>query len=147
MAKTVRDVMSADCVTCTTQDNVYELAVKMKEHDIGFIPIVDGQRLIGVVTDRDIVVRGYAAKNPGSSAVKEVMTTHLETCSPDTSVEAAARQMAANQIRRLPVIDNGNLVGIVSLGDLAIRESFAQGAFDALSSISEHEHREPPAVH
>ncbi len=139
--------MTTNCVTATLNDNVYELAVLMKQFDIGFIPIVDDKKLIGVVTDRDLVVRGYADKKPGSTAVKEVMTKHLETISPDATVEEAAKKMAANQIRRLPVVDNDKLVGVIAIGDLAVQQSLKQGAINALSGISEHEHREPPVVH
>jgi len=70
--------MSTDCVTATLQDNVYELAVLMKKHNIGFIPIVDGSNLIGVVTDRDLVVKGYAEKHSGSTAVETVMTKNID---------------------------------------------------------------------
>lgn len=147
MSKTVREVMSTDCVTATLKDNIYELAVLMKQHDIGFVPIVDGRKLIGVVTDRDLVVRGYAEKHSGSTAVSEVMTKHIETIPSSTTVDEAAALMARNQIRRLPVVDNGELIGVVSIGDLAVREIFVNEAGEALSSISEHEHREPAAVH
>lgn len=147
MAAIVRDRMSTHCVTATLLDNVYELAVLMKQFDIGFIPIVDGKKLIGVVTDRDLVVRGYADKNPGSTAVEEVMTKHLETISPEAAIEEAAQRMAACQIRRLPVVDGGELVGVVSLGDLAVPQSLKHDALHALSGISERDHREPPVVH
>lgn len=147
MAKTVSEIMSSECVTATLKDNVYELAVLMKEHDIGFVPIVEGRKLVGVVTDRDLVVRGYAEKHSGSTAVSEVMTTHIETIPSSTTVDEAASLMARSQIRRLPVVDNGELRGVISLGDLAVREIFVNEAGDALSSISEHDHREPAAVH
>jgi len=147
MAKTVREIMSSDPVTATTQDNIYECALLMKRHDIGFVPIVDGSRLVGVVTDRDLVIRGYAEKHSGSTSVTEVMTKDVRTVPSSMSVDDCARLMAENQIRRLPVVDNGELVGIVSIGDLAIREIFVNEAGEALSAISEHEHREPSAVH
>jgi len=147
MAKTVKEIMSADCVTATTKDNIYELAVIMKKHDIGFVPIVEGKKLIGVVTDRDLVVRGYAEKHSGSTEVAQVITTAIKTIPSSTSVDEAARIMASNQIRRLPVVDNGELVGVVAIGDLAVREVFVNEAGEALSDISEHTHREPAAVH
>ncbi len=147
MAKTVKEIMSTDCVTATTKDNIYELAVLMKQHDIGFVPIVEGKKLIGVVTDRDLVVRGYAEKHSGSTSVSEVITSSIKTIPSSTSVDEAARVMASNQIRRLPVVDNGDLAGIVSIGDLAVREVFVNEAGEALSDISEHTHREPVAVH
>jgi CBS domain-containing protein len=147
MVKTIKDIMSTDCVTATTQDNIYELAVIMKQNDIGFVPIVEGKKLVGVVTDRDLVTRGYANKHSGSTSVTEVLTHHVQTVESDITVDDAAKLMATNQIRRLPVVENGELLGVVSIGDLAVREIFVNEAGDALSSISEHEHREPPAVH
>ncbi|GGG13085.1 CBS domain-containing protein [Paenibacillus abyssi] len=145
--KTVKDIMSKDCVTATMKDNIYELAVLMKNNDIGFVPIVEGRKLIGVVTDRDLVVRGYAQKHSGSTGVSEVITKDIKTISSSTSVDDAARLMANNQIRRLPVVDNGELIGIVAIGDLAVREIFVNEAGEALSSISEQEHRESAAFH
>jgi CBS domain-containing protein len=119
----------------------------MKQNDIGFVPIVEGKKLVGVVTDRDLVTRGYANKHSGSTSVTEVLTHHVQTVESDITVDDAAKLMATNQIRRLPVVENGELLGVVSIGDLAVREIFVNEAGDALSSISEHEHREPPAVH
>jgi CBS domain-containing protein len=134
--KTVKEIMSKDCATVTTKDNVYEIAVKMKQFDTGFIPVVENNKLIGVVTDRDLVLRGYAAKKEGSAAVSEVMTTDTQCIEPSTSVEEAAKVMAQKQIRRLPVCENGQFVGVVSIGDLAVYEHSDQAAGKALSSIS-----------
>ncbi|AGA58323.1 MAG: CBS domain-containing protein [Thermobacillus sp.] len=147
MAKTVKEIMSTNTVTATTQDNIYECAVLMKQHDIGFVPIVEGRKLVGVVTDRDLVIRGYAEKHSGSTSVTEVMTKDIRTVPSSMTVDECARLMADNQIRRLPVVEDGELVGVVAIGDLAIREIFVNEAGDALSAISEHEHREPSAVH
>lgn len=143
----VSDVMSTDCVTVAPQDNIYECAVKMKDHDIGFLPVVEGRKLIGVITDRDLVIRGYAEKHPGSESVMTVLTEGVETISPDTSVDEAVSLMSSRQIRRLPVVSGGELQGVVSIGDLAIREIFVQEAGEALSGISEHEHRESTFMH
>jgi CBS domain-containing protein len=134
--RTVSEIMSKDCVTVTLQDNIYEIALKMKQHDIGFVAVVEGKKLIGVVTDRDLVVRGYAEKHSGSTAVSEVITKDIETIAPSTSVEEAAKIMAKDQIRRLPVVENGELVGIVAIGDLAVRGRFEDEAGEALSKIS-----------
>lgn len=139
MNKTVKDIMSTDCATVTLKDNVYEVAVAMSKQDVGFIPVVEGKQLIGCITDRDLVVRGYAQKNEGSAKVEKVMSRDITTVTPDTSVDEAARIMADHQIRRLPVVENGNLVGVVSIGDLAVRQNFENEAGDALSKISEKE--------
>lgn len=136
--KTVKEIMSTDCVTVTLQDNIYEIAVKMKQNDIGFIPVVDGKKLIGCVTDRDLVLRGYAEKRSGSASVEEVMSKDVTTITPDTTVEEAAKLMAKQKIRRLPVVENGELVGVVAIADLAVREGFANEAGQALSEISEN---------
>ncbi|GIP51892.1 CBS domain-containing protein [Paenibacillus vini] len=140
--KKVSEIMTRDVVTVTPEDNVFEVAVKMKQHGTGFIPVVEkgGDKLIGVITDRDLVVRGIAEKHPGSTAVETVMTKGIKTASPDTSVDAAAELMAEQQIRRLPVTEGDRLIGIVSIGDLAVRNIFADNAGEALAEISEHVH-------
>ncbi|MNZ87876.1 Hypoxic response protein 1 [compost metagenome] len=137
----VSEIMTHQVVTVSPEDNVYEVAVKMKQNDTGFIPVVEnGDRLIGVITDRDLVVRGIAEKRPGSAAVETVMTTGIRTASRDTSVDEAAELMADQQIRRLPVTDGDRLIGIVSIGDLATRDIFADNAGEALTEISERVH-------
>jgi CBS domain-containing protein len=136
--KKLKEIMTKDCATVTLKDNVYEVAVKMKQEDTGFIPVVDGKKLIGVITDRDLVIRGFAAKKEGSTAVEEVMSSNqITSATPETTVDEAAKLMAKQQIRRLPVVENGELVGIVSIGDLAVRSKFEDEAGEALSQISE----------
>lgn len=137
---TIQRLMTEDFVTVTLQDNVYEVALKMKEHDIGFMPVMNGDTLVGVVTDRDLVIRGYAEKKSGSTAVEEVMTTDIISVSPEATVDEAAQLMARHQIRRLPVVQNNQLLGIVALGDLASEHQFTDEAGEALSEISEHSH-------
>lgn len=138
--KTVKDVMTKEPVAVTLLDNIYEVAVKMRDHDTGFIPVIDNEdskMLIGVITDRDLVIKGYADKHPGSTAVEKVMSTDIRTVAEDTSVDRAAELMADGQIRRLPVTDGKKLIGIVSIGDLAVRNIFADEAGEALSGISQ----------
>lgn len=133
--------MATDCKTVTLQDNVHEIAVIMAENDIGFVPVVeveDKTKLIGGVTDRDLVVRGLAQKRPGSCPVSDVMSETLITVSPDTDAEEAADIMAKHQVRRLPVVEDGRLVGVISLGDLALGNTTGRDAGQALSEISEH---------
>lgn len=140
MSKQIKEVMSSPCITATLKDNLYELAVLMKNNDIGFIPIVEGDKLIGAVTDRDLVVRGYAEKHSGSTSVETVMTKDMLIISPSTTMDEAAELMAKHKIRRLPVVENGHLVGVVAIGDLAIRDAFIHEAGAALNEISEHVH-------
>jgi len=130
--------MSTDVVTVTRQDNIYEAALKMKNNDTGFIPVVENDRPIGVVTDRDLVIRGYAEKRSGSASIEEVMTKGVVSLPPDATVEEAARKMAENRIRRLAVVENGRLVGVVALGDLAVRDAHDRKAGRALSEISKN---------
>lgn len=137
--RTLREIMTTDCSTVTLKDNVYEAAVKMKQEDTGFIPVVEGKKLIGVLTDRDLVIRGYAEKREGSAAIQQVMSDRVVSVPPETTVDEAAKIMAKEQIRRLPVVENGELVGIVSIGDLAVRDKFEDEAGEALSQISEQD--------
>jgi len=135
--KKVKDVMSTDVDFCTPKDNIFEVATKMEQDDVGIIPIIDEGELKGVITDRDLAIRGTAAKKPGSTSVTDVMSQDLVTVTPDMTVEAAAELMSKHQIRRLPVVVNRHLVGIVSLGDLATDPRTDEFASTALSDISE----------
>lgn len=140
--KTVREVMTMQPAAVTLLDNIYEVAVKMRDHDTGFIPVVDpetGNKLIGVITDRDLVLRGYADKHPGSTSVETVMSKKVISIAETASVDEAAELMASGQIRRLPVTRDGELTGIVSLGDLAVKRIFADEAGEALSGISQRQ--------
>ncbi|WHY02259.1 CBS domain-containing protein [Neobacillus sp. DY30] len=133
----IRDIMTDQVECCTLLDNVFEVAVKMKELNVGAIPIVDKDRLVGMITDRDIVVRGVAEKHPGSTKVEDIMSDKLITISADASTKEAANLMAEHQIRRLPVVEGDKLIGIVSLGDFAIRKMTDDQAKEALTEISE----------
>ena len=133
----IRDIMTDKVECCSLLDNVFEVAVKMKELNVGAIPIVDQDTLVGMITDRDIVVRGVAEKHPGSTKVEDIMSSKLVTISADATSNEAAALMAEHQIRRLPVVEGDKLIGIVSLGDFAIREMTDDQAKAALSEISE----------
>jgi len=124
--------MTKEPATVTLQDNVYEVAVKMRDYDTGFIPVVDNEEhktLLGVITDRDLVIRGYAAKHPGSTSVETVMSKEIQAVSENTSVDEAAELMAVTRDQKL--------VGVVSIGDLAVRDIFADEAGEALHDISQ----------
>ena len=137
MSKLLREIMTTDCVTASMQDTLFDVAVKMKTHDIGIIPVVDGNKLEGVVTDRDLAIRGYALKKDSTETVDQVMSREVTTAEPTMTVDEAAKLMATKKIRRLPVVENGNLVGIVAIGDMAVREIHENEASHALSGISE----------
>ncbi len=134
----LKEIMTTNVETVTLQDNVYEAATIMKNSNVGSVPVVDEHKhVIGVVTDRDIVIRGIAEKRSGSFAINDVMTKNVVSGKPDMTVDDAAKLMAEHQIRRLPVVENNQLVGIVALGDLAVRNIHVNEAGEALSQISE----------
>ena len=135
----LREIMTTNVDYVEPHDNVYEVALKMKEDDVGIIPVCEDGTLIGIITDRDLVIDGIAEKRPGSTRVTDVMHQNVVTANPDTSEEEAAALMAEHQIRRLPILENGKLVGIVSLGDLAVSYSGTDEAGDALQDISEQD--------
>lgn len=134
---TLRDIMSANVYSVTPQDNVFEVAERMRQSNIGMMPVVDNGQLVGVVTDRDLVTRGIANKMPNSSSVTDIMSTNLVYGTPDMSVDEAAQLMAQAQVRRLPVVENNRIIGVVSIGDLAVRQPFQNEAGQALNQISE----------
>jgi len=128
MAKTIRDVMTPNPCTIDADKPVACAAKMMRDQDVGVAPIVDGQTLIGTLTDRDIAVRVVAeGKDPQSTRVREVSTTHLVTLDPDQGLDEALEVMAQNQVRRLPVLDqDGRLAGIVARADVARHASDKQ---------------------
>jgi CBS domain-containing protein len=137
----VREVMTADVYTCRPDDSIVQIAELMRDEDIGAVPVVDDDRLIGMVTDRDIVVRGLAdSKDPVAATARSVMTSTLLYCFDDQSVEEALGNMGEQQVRRLPVVDRDKrLVGVVSIGDLCAAASPEQ-AGESLSQISQPTH-------
>ncbi|MGE6631266.1 CBS domain-containing protein [Bacillus sp. NPDC077027] len=137
--KKIKDLMTKKVLTCQKDDNVYEAAVKMKEADIGAIPVTEGDKLIGIVTDRDLVLRGIAEKKPNSQEISAVMTKEVLTADEDASLEEIVRLMSEHQLRRIPVVKNGNLTGIVALGDLSVEDLSNDRAGDALTEISQND--------
>lgn len=131
----VRDIMTADVECLDCNDTIQSAAQKMAELNIGSLPVRDGGELVGIVTDRDLAIRAVAEGMAVDTPVAQVMTEGLHTISADASSEDANRVMSAEQIRRLYVVDNDALVGVVSLGDLALERS-ADEAGDALREIS-----------
>jgi CBS domain-containing protein len=132
----VSDVMSTDIETVRPDQMVREAARFMLQADTGSIPVTDGKRLVGMITDRDIAVRGVALGYGPDTPVSELMTSGVVSARADELVEEAARKMGEAQVRRLPVIDHDErLVGIVSLGDLA-RETDEETASQALEGVS-----------
>lgn len=134
----IKEIMSRDIVTCSPTDLITEIAQSMRALDIGCMPVMEGPRVIGMITDRDIVTRSVA-KN-GQKYVKDVMSHEVISVGPEASSEDAAEVMAQHRIRRLPVIKNDQLVGFVALADLSVPSETAHEASQALHEISEPRH-------
>jgi len=121
MARTVKEIMTRDPRTVNADDPVVEAARIMRDDDIGDVIVLEDGRVGGIVTDRDIVVRGVAdGRDPGSTRVSDVCTSGVEAVEPSASVDDALRKMRESDIRRLPVVEGDRPVGIISLGDLAV---------------------------
>lgn len=133
---TIRDLMTSKVETVGPDDTAKDAAAFMLSADTGSIPVCDGDKVIGMITDRDIAVRGVAAGKGPDCSVRDLMSKDI-VCARDTDdVQAVARRMADAQVRRLPVIDSSEkLVGMVSLGDLA-RETSGESAHHALEGVS-----------
>lgn len=146
----VRDIMTREVRTCTGETNLAAAAALMLEADCGILPVVDGGRLAGVVTDRDMYIALATRNAPASQlTVGAVARTHVWTCGPDDNVRAALAMMKKHRIRRLPVEGyDGTVVGLISMNDIVL-EAGAQRAIredeviDALQAICAHHH--PPA--
>jgi len=133
----VADVMTADVQVASPSDTVAQVARRMSEIDSGVIPVCEGDRVVGLITDRDIVIRVVGEDRDNEIPVSDVMTTSLETCRTDEKLKDATKRMADLQIRRLLVLDEGGkLAGVLSLGDVA-REHSARAVGEALEDISE----------
>ena len=136
---TIRDIMTRDVQAVGPDDTIRRAAQLMDQLNVGGLPVCDGSRLLGMITDRDITVRATSAGlAPDRCTVSEVMTAEAHCCYEDDPVTAVARLMGERQIRRVPVIDRDDrLVGIVSLGDLATEAKDDRTAGTALERISD----------
>ncbi|NLM75971.1 MAG: CBS domain-containing protein [Clostridiaceae bacterium] len=133
----VRDIMTKDVAHINPDAKVTEAAQLMQKHNIGSVPVCDQRGLVGIVTDRDIVVRNIASgKSPQETPVRDVMTGQVNTATPDMDVDEVTKMMATHKIRRVPVVENNQLVGMVSLGDIAVDNKFNFEASEALAEIS-----------
>lgn len=120
------DIMTADVASVSPEESIRRVAEMMKELDVGSIPVCDGDRVIGMVTDRDIAIRTVAeGESPERVQVKDIMSVNVITCFDNQPVDEMMEEMRDEQVRRIPVLDHQTqrLVGIVSLGDLATKHS------------------------
>ena len=133
----IRDVMTPNPQTVSLGDSIQNAARIMRDYDTGAVPVVDKGRPVGMVTDRDIVIRAVAEGGKLDRPVRDIVTTSIVWASPEMSTREAAELMSEHQVRRLPVIEHDRLVGIVSLGDLAVKEAKDKRSGDTLEHISE----------
>jgi CBS domain-containing protein len=135
----IAELMTQDVEAAQPDDTLETAARMMADLDVGVLPVCDGKRLVGMLTDRDITVRGIAeGLDAGRAAVREIMSTELRFCREEDDVESVARQMAEWQVRRVPVLDaGGELIGIVSLGDMATLSDDEAEPAEALRGVSE----------
>ena len=133
MAQSIQDVMTRDPRTVEASEPITKAAEAMRDIDAGAIIVTKDGEMCGLLTDRDIVVRGVAEhRDPESTTVSEIATTDIESLSPDSSVEDAIRIVREKNVRRIPVVEDGKAVGIVSIGDLAMEHDLG----DELADIS-----------
>lgn len=133
----IKDIMSKDVRILNSDDSVQKAAQLMEQEDVGSIPICNQDKLVGIVTDRDIALRSAGAGSDANQMkVRDIMSSNPVTGTPDMDVHSAARLMSDNQIRRLPVEDNDRLVGIVALGDISLEPNLSDNAETALKNIS-----------
>lgn len=133
----VSDAMTHDVQLCTPQDTIREAAEAIAALNVGLLPVTDDDRLVGMISDRDIATRGVAMGLGPDAAVRDVMTADVKYCFDDQDIDEVTRNMADIQVRRLPVLNRDKrLVGIISLGDIAVCKP-GDGAAKALHGISQ----------
>lgn len=133
----LNQLMTKNLETCSVNSTLTDVAKIMSRLNVGAVPVMDGQKLAGIITDRDIVIRCVEkGDNPANATAGKYMSTKLVTATPDTDAHEAASLMAEKQIRRLPIVEGDRLVGIVALGDMATVNIHVDEAGQALSDIS-----------
>ena len=116
----IRDLMTTNPTSCESSSTVAEAARVMAQEDVGPVPVVEGGRLVGIVTDRDIVLRVVAeGRDPSTTTLGEILSGDLVTVQPDSELSEALELMSDNQVRRIPVVEGDQLVGIVATADIA----------------------------
>jgi len=133
----ISEIMTKDVISLSVEDTVQHAAGLMKQHDIGSIPVRRSDKVVGIITDRDIILRGVAeGKDLNVQKVTEIMTSNPVLGDENLTIDDASRIMSERQIRRLPIVSHNTLVGMVSLGDLAVEPSLEKEALHTLSEIS-----------
>jgi CBS domain-containing protein len=134
----VKEIMSKKVASLNSEDSVERAAQLMKQYDVGSIPVCSRNQVVGIVTDRDIAVRTIAeGKDSKQEKVSAIMSSNPVVGNPDMDVHDAAKIMSTNQIRRLPIVENNNLVGILALGDISVEPELQDNAEQTLRNISQ----------
>lgn len=134
----VRDIMTPQVESADYNTSLIQVAQMMAQQDVGSIPVCEQNELRGILTDRDLVVRAVSkGVDLNNTRASEIMSTTPVTVSPELDIHEAARLMSESQIRRLPVVENGKLVGMLALGDLAVENIHVNEAGEALNQISQ----------
>jgi CBS domain-containing protein len=129
-------MMTENVATVTPNQTIQEAATLMSQYNVGSIPVVENGQVRGIITDRDITLRSTAQGLESRTPVSQVMSTSIVSGNPNMNVQEAASLMSENQIRRLPIVENNQLVGVVALGDIATNEKFDEEAEQTLTNIS-----------
>jgi len=133
----VKDIMTHNVVSVSPETTAAEAAQLMERHNVGCIPVVENNLLAGILTDRDIVLRAVAqGYDPAKVPVKDIMTRNVHSISPEATVEEATDIMSTHQVRRLPVVRENRLVGMLSLGDISVNQDYDYEVSKALCDIS-----------
>jgi CBS domain-containing protein len=134
----IKEIMSKDVACLNPEDSIEKAAQLMKQYNVGSVPVCSSNMITGIVTDRDIALRSVASgQDSGQRKVSDIMTSNPIVGNPEMDVHDAAKIMSEEQIRRLPIVENNTLVGIVSLGDISLEPILSDNAQDALKSISQ----------
>ncbi len=138
MSTLVRHVMASDLKTARSDMNAFDGAALMGSYDVGSIPIVDDEGFVGLVTDRDLVLRVLAARrDPQETCLGDIVTRETVTIGPDATLSEARQLMAEHQVRRLPVCKGAELVGIIAIGDVAVADASPRAVGEVLREVSE----------
>lgn len=133
----VRDIMSKEIACLKSNDSIQKAAQLMEQYDVGSIPVCSQDKVVGIITDRDIALRTVATgQDSTQQKVSEIMTSDPVVGSPEMNVHDAAKIMSEKQIRRLPIVENNSLVGIVALGDISLEPTLQDNAEETLKNVS-----------
>ena len=138
IALKVKEIMSKEIASLNSEDSVQRAAQLMKQYDVGSLPVCCQGKIAGILTDRDIALRSIAeGQDSKQQKVKDIMSPDPAVGDPEMDVHDAARLMSQKQIRRLPIVENNSLVGVVALGDISVEPALQDNAGEALKNISQ----------